>query len=35
VVRQYTINNDSLPARFDILYGWAPMYQELATRVAA
>jgi hypothetical protein len=35
VVRQYTINNDSLPARFDILYGWAPMYQELACRVAA
>ena len=35
VVRQYTINNDQIPARFDILYGWAPLYQELACRVAA
>ena len=35
VVRQYTINNDSLPTRLDVLYGWAPLYQELACRVAA
>ncbi len=35
VVRQYTINNDQLPARFDVLFGWAPLYQELACRVAA
>lgn len=35
VVRQYTINNDALPCRLDVLYGWAPLYQELATRVAA
>lgn len=35
IVRQYTINNDSIPARFDVLYGWAPLYRELACRVAA
>ena len=35
VVRQYTINNDSIPTRVDVLYGWAPLYQELACRVAA
>ncbi len=35
VVRQYTINNDQLPARFDVLFGWAPLYEELACRVAA
>jgi hypothetical protein len=35
VVRQYTINNDSIPTRIDVLYGWAPLYQELACRVAA
>jgi hypothetical protein len=34
IVRQYTINNDSLPCRFDVLYGWAPLYQELACRIA-
>ena len=34
VVRQYTINNDSIPARFDVLYGWAPLYPELACRVS-
>jgi len=32
-VRQYTINNDALPARVDVLYGWAPLYPELACRV--
>lgn len=35
VVRQYTINNDAIPTRLDVLYGWAPLYQELACRVAA
>lgn len=35
VVRQYTINNDSIPTRLDVLYGLAPLYQELACRVAA
>ena len=35
VVRQYTINNDSIPTRLDVLYGWAPLYPELAVRVAA
>ncbi len=35
IVRQYTINNDQIPARFDSLWGWAPLYQELACRIAA
>ena len=35
VVRQYTINNDSIPTRVDVLYGWTPLYPELACRVAA
>ena len=35
IVRQYTINNDQIPARFDSLWGWAPLYQELSCRVAA
>ena len=35
VVRQYTINNDSIPTRLDVLYGWAPLYPELSCRVAA
>lgn len=35
VVRQYTINNDAIPTRVDVLFGWAPLYQELACRVAA
>ena len=34
VVRQYTINNDALPTRFDVLYGWAALYPELAVRIA-
>jgi hypothetical protein len=34
VVRQYTINNDALPTRLDVLYGVAPLYRELACRVA-
>jgi hypothetical protein len=35
IVRQYTINNDSIPTRVDVLYGWAPLYTELACRVAS
>ena len=35
VVRQYTLNHDSIPTRLDVLYGWAPLYPELACRVAA
>ncbi len=34
VVRQYTINNDALPTRLDVLYGVAPLYREMACRVA-
>ncbi len=33
VVRQYTINNDALPTRIDVLYGWASLYREFACRV--
>lgn len=32
-VRAYDINNDRLPMRIDVLYGWATMRPELATRV--
>jgi hypothetical protein len=35
ICRQYTINNDSIPCRIDVLYGWAMLYPELACRVAA
>lgn len=28
-------NNDSIPTRLDVLYGWANLYPELACRVAA
>ncbi len=34
IVRQYTINNDALPTRIDILYGVASMYRELGVRVS-
>jgi len=34
VVRQYTINNDALPCRFDVLYGWASLYPELGVKIA-
>jgi hypothetical protein len=33
-IRQYTINSDQLPARFDVLYGVRPIYNELACRIA-
>lgn len=35
IVRQYTINNDAIPTRCDVLYGWAPLYGELGCRIAA
>ena len=34
VVRQYTINNDALPTRFDVLYGYKTLYRTFAVRVA-
>lgn len=33
MVSQYTINNDALPTRCDILYGWAGLYRPMAVRV--
>jgi hypothetical protein len=35
IVKQYTINNDAIPTRVDVLFGWAPLYQELGCRVCA
>ena len=35
VVRQYDINNDVLPCRLDILYGYAAIRPQLAARIAA
>jgi hypothetical protein len=32
LARQYNITDDSVPARFDILYGFAALYPELAVR---
>jgi hypothetical protein len=34
VVRQYTISNDALPTRLDVLYGMAPLYREMGGRVS-
>lgn len=34
IVRQYTVNNDAIPTRMDVLYGWASLYRELALRIA-
>jgi hypothetical protein len=34
MVSQYTINNDALPTRCDVLYGWAGLYRNMAVRVA-
>jgi hypothetical protein len=33
VARQYAIATDTVPCRTDVLYGWATVYQELATQV--
>lgn len=35
IVRQYTINNDALPARCDVLYGYGSLYRDAAVRVAS
>jgi P22 coat protein - gene protein 5 len=34
-VRQYTINTDAYPARFDLLYGWATLLPEMAALILA
>jgi hypothetical protein len=33
IVRAYDINNDVMPCRLDILYGWCAPYPELACRI--
>ena len=33
IVRDYDINNDAMPCRIDVLYGWKTLYGELATRI--
>lgn len=33
MVTAYTINNDALPTRCDILYGWAGLYRQMAVRI--
>lgn len=33
VVTQYTINNDALPTRFDVAYGYSSLYRQQAYRV--
>lgn len=33
MVRQYNISTDQFPCRLDVLYGWAPLYPELACRI--
>jgi hypothetical protein len=33
MIRQYNISTDQWPCRLDILYGWAPLYPELACRI--
>jgi hypothetical protein len=35
IIRQYDINNDNLPCRLDVLYGWTTIRKELACRVLA
>ena len=34
VVEQYTVNNDAIPTRFDVAYGYSSMYRQLACRAA-
>jgi hypothetical protein len=33
IVRQYDINNDRLPCRIDVLYGYSVIRPQLATRI--
>ena len=35
MIRQYDINNDRLPCRFDLLYGYTAIRPQLAARIAA
>lgn len=35
IVRQYDINNDNMPCRIDVLYGYKTIREELAARIAA
>jgi hypothetical protein len=35
LIRNYTINNDALPARLDVLYGIKALYPELSCRVSS
>jgi hypothetical protein len=34
MVTQYTVNNDAMPTRCDVLYGYAGLYRPMAVRVA-
>jgi len=34
MVSQYTINNDAIPTRCDILYGATSLYRQLGVRIA-
>lgn len=34
-IRQYVATTDQWISRFDVLYGWAPLYPELACRIAS
>ncbi len=33
MIQQYDINNDRMPCRLDVLYGWRAVYPELACRI--
>ena len=33
IVRAYDINNDNLPCRIDVLYGWTTLYPQFACRL--
>lgn len=34
IVTDYTINNDAMPTRVDVLYGYAGLYRQMAYRIA-
>lgn len=34
MVQQYAISSDTMPCRFDVLYGWKAVYPELGCRIA-
>lgn len=33
IIRAYDINNDKMPCRLDVLYGWTELYPEFACRI--